>query len=143
MAHALPGDTTVNPPHRGIRYANAMHKLPWRPLVLAGALPLLACAGADPQRTPAEPGTRVIVTTTREWPAVAPVADHVQRLAGVPVREAEQLTPSSYRIELLCGSDAAACQAAIARIAADRSFALAAEAVRERIPAKPSRESSR
>lgn len=119
-----------------------MPKLPWRLLTLAGALPLLACAGADPQRTAAEPGMRVIVTTTRDWPNEAPVADQVQRLAGVPVRDAEQVTPSRYRIELLCG-DYTACKAAIARVAADRLFALAVEPVRERIPAKPPRERSR
>ena len=48
-----------------------------------------------------------------------------------------------YRLTLLC-ADTDACRAAMARIKADKSFALGVDAIdRVQIPAKPSRESSR
>ena len=104
---------------------------------------LLACAGPDAKTPPADPHQRVLLYTAAEWPGAAEVADRAARLAGVPVRDAQQLAPHRYRMSLLC-TNADACRAAIARIAADRTFALGVDAEgRVQIPVKPAREAAR
>jgi hypothetical protein len=118
---------------------------PWFRFVPSIALPLLvACAGPDARTPPpAEPYQRVLVYTAGEWPGPAEVADRVSRVAGVPVRDAQQLAPHRYRMSLLC-ADTEACRAAMARVAADRTFALGIDAEgRVQIPAKPSRDAAR
>jgi hypothetical protein len=117
---------------------------PWYRCVPWLALPLLsACAGPDKRPPPSEPYQRVLLYTAGEWPGEAQVADRAARLAGVPVRDAVQVAPNRYRMLLLC-ADADACRAAMARIAADRTFALGVDAEgRVQIPAKPSREAAR
>ena len=107
------------------------------------ALPVLfACAGAKTE-PPAEPYQRVLLYTAGEYPGLAEVTNRAARLAGVPVRDVVEVGPSRYRMLLIC-PDADACRAAMARIAADRSFALGVDADgRVQIPAKPSRDSSR
>ena len=118
---------------------------PWQRCIASLAWPLLfACAGPDARTPPpAEPYQRVLLYTAREWPGAAEVSDRVARLAQVPVRDAMQLAPHRYRLSLLC-ADADACRAAMARIAADRTFALGVDAEgRVQIPAKPSREAAR
>lgn len=118
---------------------------PWQVWIVSLALSLLAaCAGPDAKTPPpAEPYQRVLLYTAGEWPGAAEVADRVSRLAGVPVRDAMQLAPHRYRMSLLC-ADADACRAAMARIAADRTFAVGVDAEgRVQIPAKPSRDAAR
>jgi hypothetical protein len=111
-------------------------------LALLAALPLLGCAQAS-RPEDAEPQQRVIVTTVHDWPSAADVALRARRLAGVPVRDALDIGALRYRMTLVC-PDNDACRAAMARIAADRSFALGVEADgRMQIPAKPTREQSR
>lgn len=118
---------------------------PWQGWIVSLAVSLsAACAGPDAKTPPpAEPYQRVLLYTAGEWPGAAEVADRVSRLAGVPVRDAMQLAPHRYRMSLLC-ADADACRAAMARIAADRTFALGVDAEgRVQIPAKPSRDAAR
>jgi hypothetical protein len=118
---------------------------PWHRCFASIALPLLfACAGPGAKTPPpAEPYQRVLVYTAGEWPGAAEVADRVARVARVPVRDALQLAPHRYRMLLIC-PDHDACRAAMARVAADRTFALGIDAEgRVQIPAKPSRDSAR
>jgi hypothetical protein len=114
---------------------------PWYRSVHLVVLALLGCAAKSP--APTEPYQRVLLYTAGEWPGAAEVADRAARLAGVPVRETVQVAPNRWRMSLLC-ADTDACRAAMARIAADRSFALGVDAEgRVQIPAKPSREAAR
>jgi hypothetical protein len=113
---------------------------PWHRSVYLVALALFGCAAKSP--APTEPYQRVVLYTAGEWPQ-AEVSDRVARLAGVPVRDTVQLAPHRWRLSLLC-ADTDACRAAMARIAADRTFALGVDAEgRVQIPAKPSREAAR
>src|SRR5437762_11845010 len=111
---------------------------------LLAALPLMGCAqGSRPDDTNVEPAQRVIITTVHDWPSAADVALRARHLAGVPVRDALDIGALRYRMTLVC-ADTEACRAAMARIAADRSFALGVEPDgRMQIPAKPPREQSR
>jgi hypothetical protein len=116
----------------------------WPRSVLYPALAwsLAACAGASTP-PPEHPFQRVVVYTAREWPSTAQVLDRAERLSGVPVSDVIELAPDRYRMSLQC-RDADACRAAMARIAADKSFAKGVDAEgRVQIPAKPSREASR
>jgi hypothetical protein len=116
----------------------------WRAAALLAVLPLWGCAQSGRADTAnAEPGQRVVLTTAREFASPGEVMSRVVRLAGVPVRDAIDIGPLRYRMTLVC-ADEAACRSAIARIVADRSFALAVEPDgRMQIPAKPPREQSR
>lgn len=121
--------------------------MPWTTLrhsVCLSVLPLIACAQAGADRAAApEPSQRVVLTTAIEWPGIAEVQNRAARLSGVTVRDAMEMAPRRYRLTLVC-ADADACRAAMARIAADRSFALAVEADgRVQIPTKPARDASR
>ena len=112
-----------------------------------GALAVMAVAisACSAVRTPPPegPSQRILVYTASDWMTVPEVAAHAQRLIGVPVHEAVEVGPMRYRLTLLC-ADHDACRAAMARIAADRTFALGVDAIgRVQIPDKPSRESSR
>ena len=66
---------------------------------------------------------RIVGRTVHDWPSAADVALRARRLAGVPVRDALDIGALRYRMTLVC-ADQEACRAAMARIAADRSFAL-------------------
>jgi len=122
-----------------------MCDVPWQRnlayLAIAGAL--VACAGGAKTPPPEHPFQRVVVFTAHEWPSTGPVSDRAKQLSGVPVSDVIELAPDRYRMSLQC-PDADACRAAIARIAADKTFAKAVDAEgRVQIPAKPSREASR
>lgn len=113
---------------------------PWRQWAVAAVLPLVACAQAD---TAPVPGLRVILTTTNEWPSAAQVSDRASRLAHVAARNAVEDGPRRYYLTLDCHSEPE-CREAMARIAADRTFALGIERdARQRLPARPASEASR
>ena len=117
--------------------------LSWRRSVLLSVLPLWACAQVESTTAAPEPSLRVVVTTVGEYASTAEVQNRVANLARVPVREAVELAPNRYRMTLLC-ADQTACRAAIARIMADRTFALAVDAdSRQQIPTKPTRDAAR
>jgi len=116
---------------------------PWLRRAPWVVLPVLFACGGPPTAPPAEPYQRVVLYTAHEWPGTFEVADRATRLAGVAVRDTVQVAPQRFRMSLLC-ADADACRAAIARIAADRTFAVGVDADgRVQIPAKPSRDASR
>jgi hypothetical protein len=109
---------------------------------VAAAVSGLACAQAGPAVAP-PPGQRVLLTTVIEWPTLAEVSNRTARLAGVPVREVDEVGPRLYRLTLVCTSDAQ-CRDAVALVAADRRFVHSVEAdARQRIPARPSGEATR
>ena len=92
---------------------------------------------------PEGPYQRIVLYTASDWVTAPEVAARASRLSGVPVHEANEIGPMRFRVTLLC-ADYDACRAAMARIAADKSFALGVDAIgRVQIPAKPTRESSR
>jgi hypothetical protein len=116
----------------------------WRHGVWLSMLSLCGCASGDAARADAaQPGQRVVVTTVRELPGTAQVANRAAELSAVPVRDVVEIGPGRYRMMLLC-ADTDACKAAMSRIAADRSFVRAVDADgRMQIPSKPSRDASR
>ena len=101
-----------------------------------GDMQIGAADVTDQQRVAAEHQPRLLAAT-------APVGDRARQLSGVPVNDVIELAPDRYRMSLQC-ADADACRAAMARIAADKTFARSVDAEgRVQIPAKPSREVSR
>jgi len=116
----------------------------WRHSVWLSVLSLCGCASGDVARAQAaQPSQRIVLTTVRELPGTAQVADRAAELSGVPVRDTVEIGPGRYRMTLLC-ADTDACKAAMSRIAADRSFVLAVDPDgRMQIPSKPSRDASR
>jgi hypothetical protein len=108
---------------------------------MAAAAAGLACASGPPPPPPA--GLRVLLTTAGEWPTLGELAGRAAHLAGVEVRDVDEMGPRRYRLTLLCNSEAE-CRNAVARIQADRRFALDVQAdFRQRIPARPSGEAAR
>lgn len=86
---------------------------------------------------------RVILTTAIEWPSAAEVSGRASRLARVAVRNIVEDGPRRYYLTLDCHSEPE-CREAMARIAADRTFALGIERdARQRLPARPGGEASR
>ena len=105
------------------------------------ALPALAAVPIDPPT--AERGVRIVVTTRDDHSSAGEVMTRTANLARVPVRDVQDLSGLRYRMTLVC-PDEAACRAAMARIAADRSFALGVDIEdRQQIPARPTRDTSR
>jgi hypothetical protein len=110
---------------------------------------LLLC-GCDTLNSPLPvvpaPDLRIYVTARSEYPSAGDAKIRASNLAGVPVRDVEDLGVGRYRMTLVC-PDAATCRSAVQRIADDRFFALGVDAEspqsRQRIPVKPSRESAR
>jgi hypothetical protein len=89
---------------------------------------------------------RILVTARGEYASAAETQARVTNLAGVPVRDVEELGAGRYRMVLVC-PDTATCRTAVQRIADDRFFALGVDAesptTRQRIPVKPTREAAR
>lgn len=113
---------------------------PWRHWAVVAVVPLVACAQAD---TPAPSGLRVVVSTANEWPSTTEVANRAARLARVAVRNIVEDGPRRYYLTLDCHSEPE-CRDAMARIAADRTFALGVERdPRQRLPARPGGEAAR
>ncbi|HSC01031.1 MAG TPA: hypothetical protein VLE45_14020 [Burkholderiaceae bacterium] len=111
---------------------------------LLGLLPLCGCLTSEPAPVP-PPDLRIVVTTATEYPTAAEAALRTSNVARVPVRDADDLGASRYRMVLVC-PDVAVCREAAQRIANDRTFARGVDAEmpnRQRIPVKPSREASR
>jgi hypothetical protein len=120
-----------------------MCNLIWRRIAALLLVSALSACGGVRTPPPAVPSQRIMVYTASDWVTVPEVAARASRLSGVPVHEAIEIGPMRYRLTLLC-ADHDACRAAIARIAADRTFAVGVDAIgRVQIPDKPSRESSR
>lgn len=112
---------------------------------IAAVLSVAACAqGERAAGPPLAPGAqRVIVTTFVEWPSAGEVAGRVARLAGVPVRDAGQDGPRTFRLTLDC-PDEASCSGAMQRLREARSFVQSLDRdTRQRLPARPERETSR
>jgi hypothetical protein len=110
----------------------------------AAALAMTACAQGDrPGLPPPGYAQRVLLTTFIEWPSTAEVAGRVAQIGGVPVRDAGQDGPRVYRMTLAC-NDEPACRDAMQRLSANRSFVQAIERdARQRLPARPERDTSR
>jgi hypothetical protein len=64
-----------------------------------------------------------LLVTVADWPAADRLATEAAHRAGVAVSRVAALTPRTFALTLACDS-AAACQAAMARLASDHSFAL-------------------
>ena len=91
------------------------------------------------------PDLRITINTRTEYSSAAEAQVHTANLARVPIRDAEDLGAGRYRMILVC-PDIETCRNAAQRIANDRFFALSVEAEgsnRQRIPIKPTRETSR
>jgi len=110
------------------------------------ALALCGCTVTTELAPVPPPDLRIMVTTRSEYNSAAEVRSRVSNLAGVPVRDADELGASRYRMVLVC-PDVATCRAAAQRVANDPFFALGVDAEipqsRQRIPVKPTREASR
>jgi hypothetical protein len=114
------------------------------------ALSALLLCGCDTLNAPlpAVPPTdlRIYLTTRSEYPTAGDAKIRASNLAGMPIREADDLGAGRYRMVLVC-PDAATCRAAAQRIADDHFFALGVDfespQTRQRIPVKPTREASR
>lgn len=119
---------------------------PWGPgLAVAAVLSVAACAqGERAAGPPPAPGAqRVIVTTYVEWPSAGEVAGRVARLAGVPVRDVGQDGPRTFRMTLDCPDDAT-CRGAMQQLREARGFVQSLDRdTRQRVPARPERETSR
>jgi hypothetical protein len=112
--------------------------------LLASALAMTACAQGERSNAPAPGYTqRVLVTTFIEWPSSAEVATRIAQIGKVPVRDAAQDGPRTFRMTLAC-NDESACRDAMQRLSTERLFVQAIERdARQRLPAKPERDVSR
>jgi len=118
----------------------------WRHGALLSALLLCGCNTLNEIAPVPPPDLRIYVTTRGEYPSAAEARVHASKLAGVPVRDMEDLGAGRYRMVLVC-PDTATCRAAAQRVANDPFFALGVDAEspqsRQRIPVKPTREAAR
>ena len=104
--------------------------------VLAGCA---APTAGDAATAPAAPDLRVIVETVDDWPSAASFAERAARAAGVPVADALPLGPWRFALTLRC-ADAAACERARQRLAADTALVADVQTpARRTLPAPPAR----
>jgi len=121
----------------------------WRCGALFSVLALLMC-GCDSlnnQTAPIPPpDLRIYVTTRSEYPSAVEAKIRAANLAGVPIRDADDLGAGRFRMVLVC-PDIDTCRGAVQRIANDPFYALGVDAefpgARQRVPVKPTREASR
>jgi hypothetical protein len=121
-----------------------MLTITWRAGALLSMLPVCGCLTNELAPVP-PPDLRIVVTARSEYPSAVVAKIHASNLARVPIRDEEDLGAGRYRMVLVC-PDAAACRAAVQRVADDNFFALGVDAEgpnRQRIPIKPTREASR
>ena len=105
--------------------------------VLAGCAASTAVDAAPPP--PAAPDLRLIVETVDDWPSAASFAERAARAAGVPVADALPLGPWRFALTLRC-ADAAACERARQRLAADTALVADVQTpARRTLPAPPAR----
>ena len=105
--------------------------------VLAGCAGSTAVDAAPPP--PAAPDLRLIVETVDDWPGAAPFAERAARAAGVPVADVLPLGPWRFALTLRC-ADAAACERARQRLAADTALVADVQIpARRTLPAPPAR----
>ena len=105
--------------------------------VLAGCAGSTAVDAAPPPS--AAPDLRVIVETVDDWPSAASFAERAARAAGVPVVDVLPLGPWRFALTLRC-ADAAACERARWRLAADAALVADVQTpARRTLPAPPGR----
>jgi hypothetical protein len=116
-----------------------------RSCAVLSLLPLCGCLTSEPAPV-LPPDLRILVTARSEYASAVEAKIRVTNLAGVPVRDVEELGAGRYRMVLVC-PDNATCRTAAQRIADDRFFALGVDAefpgARQKVPVKPTREASR
>ena len=101
-----------------------------------GSGPTLGNAAPPP---PAVADLRVIVETVDDWASPASFAEHAARSAGVPVADVLPLGPWRFALTLRC-ADAAACERARQRLAADTALVADVQTpARRTLPAPPAR----
>jgi hypothetical protein len=91
------------------------------------------------------PDLRIWVTPNSVYASAIEVQIQVSNLAGMPVRDPEDMGAGSYRMILVC-PDIATCRTAAQRVADAPNFALGVDiegSTRQRIPLKPTRAMSR
>ena len=120
-----------------------MRMTSWRLCVPMALLPVWGCSWDTKLAVPPAEGVRIIVTTQKEYTSVGEVGVHAGNIVRLPVHEVVEVGPSRFRMVLGC-DDEASCRAAIAKLKADRSFALGVDLDgRQQFPKKPPREASR
>ena len=88
---------------------------------------------------PVVPDLRVIVETVDDWPSAASFAERAARAAGVPGADVLPLGPWRFALTLRC-ADAAACERARQRLAADTALVADVQTPARRTrPAPPAR----
>ncbi|MDB6002240.1 MAG: hypothetical protein JWP52_3939, partial [Rhizobacter sp.] len=91
-------------------------------------------ASASADQSPS--GVRVMVKLAKPTVDRAAVAAHAQDVAGVPVQATNAVSPDWHALSLAC-ANAAACDAAIARLRADTGAFVAIETDARRRPLTP------
>ena len=85
------------------------------------------------------PDLRLIVETVDDWPSAAAFAERAGRAAGVPVADVLPFGPWRFALTLRC-ADAAACEGARRRLAADTALVADVQTpARRTLPARPAR----
>jgi len=121
-----------------------MLTITWRAGALPSLLVLCGCLTSEPAPVP-PPDLRIWVTPASTYASAIEVQIRVSILAGVPVRDPEDLGAGSYRMILVC-PDIATCRTAAQRVTDAPLFALGVDiegSTRQRIPLKPTRAMSR
>ncbi|CAN5368840.1 hypothetical protein BH11PSE9_BH11PSE9_06830 [soil metagenome] len=84
-------------------------------------------------------GLRIQVGTVVDWPSLPALAARIAAIAGVKVHDIAGIAPQRVAVTLEC-ADAAACDAAVERLAAERSVvAEVAPDARRKLPTRPPR----
>lgn len=129
----------------------------WRAVVavmtIVASAALIACAQAAAPVTPtaaasassASPfeGLRVQVRTVTDWSSLPALAARLAAIAGVPVRDIAGIETQRVAVTLEC-ADTAACDQAVARLAAERAvIADVTPDARRKLPTRPPRSESK
>ena len=108
-------------------------------LVLAALAGCAGSAAGDAVPPPTVPDLRLIVETVDDWPNAAAFAERAGRAAGVPVADVLPFGPWRFALTLRC-ADAAACEGARRRLAADTALVADVQTpARRTLPARPAR----
>ena len=118
---------------------NFLRSIRWRPLVAAAVagLPVLAACSAATVPAASADGLALIVGTAADWGSAEEVGERAARIAAVPVAAVSRIAPRLWSLTLRC-PDAAACEQARHRLAAESSFATSVEpSMRRSLPPAP------